>query len=195
MSTARSPCAGNYPPAPWPHRSRYGSEGSGCLQCRHGSFVLQEGIGDTIRVFSDAPPGGDRTEEVRVSGSRFCNPWEFAVSRRSYGLPRLRDALPAPSFRKWPSRFRPTCESRCLPGRFATWALKNEAGCHGCVVNGPGESKHAKSVISLRVRLRNRKPRSTWMTPLHHAQGRRIVAEFIGSSINTSTRTTRPERP
>ena len=51
--------------------------------------VLLQKLVSTIRVSLTPAPGGDRTEEeVRVSDSRFCNPWEFAASLRKV-LPRL----------------------------------------------------------------------------------------------------------
>ena len=87
------------------------------------AVLLQEGIGDTIRVSLTPAPGGDRTEEVRVA-SRFCNPWAFAASPRKSRPAPAAAAPPAPSSRKWPSRFSPTCASRCPRGRTATPASK-----------------------------------------------------------------------
>ena len=45
------------------------------------AVLLQEGIGDTIRVSLTPAPDGDRTEEVR-SRSRFCSRSGSAASRR-----------------------------------------------------------------------------------------------------------------
>jgi (E)-4-hydroxy-3-methylbut-2-enyl-diphosphate synthase len=45
------------------------------------SVLLQEGIGDTIRISLTPEPGGDRTKEV-VVGRRSCRPWACANSPR-----------------------------------------------------------------------------------------------------------------
>jgi (E)-4-hydroxy-3-methylbut-2-enyl-diphosphate synthase len=113
------------------------------------AILLQEGIGDTIRVSLTPAPGGDRTEEVRVAqqilqslGLRSFTPQvtacpgcgrttstyfqELAASIQSY----LREQMPV-----WKSRH---------PGVEAM-----RVAVMGCVVNGPGESKHAHIGISL----------------------------------------------
>ncbi len=87
------------------------------------AVLLQEGIGDTIRVSLTPAPNGDRTEEVR-SRSRFCSRWAFAASLRKSPPAPAAAAPPAPSFRRWPSRSRATCASRCRSGRRATPAWK-----------------------------------------------------------------------
>jgi (E)-4-hydroxy-3-methylbut-2-enyl-diphosphate synthase len=79
--------------------------------------LLQEGIGDTIRTSLTPLPNGDRTEEVIVSqqilqslGIRSFTPQVTACP--GAGAP------PAPSSRRWRTRSRPTCASRCrLEGR------------------------------------------------------------------------------
>src|SRR5437867_5502238 len=111
--------------------------------------VLQEGIGDTIRVSLTPAPGGDRTEEVRVAGQilqsmgiRSFTPQvtacpgcgrttstffqEMAEQIQTY----LREQRPA-----WQARYPGSEELR--------------VAVMGCVVNGPGESKHADIGISL----------------------------------------------
>ena len=85
--------------------------------------VLQEGIGDTIRVSLTPAPNGDRTEEV-WSRSRSCSRWASAASRRRSPPAPAADAPPAPSSRKWRSRYRPTCASRCQRGSGAIPASK-----------------------------------------------------------------------
>ncbi|HEY6108408.1 MAG TPA: flavodoxin-dependent (E)-4-hydroxy-3-methylbut-2-enyl-diphosphate synthase [Gemmatimonadales bacterium] len=112
-------------------------------------ILLQEGIGDTIRVSLTPRPGGDRTEEVRVAqqilqslGIRSFSPQvaacpgcgrttstffqEMAEQIQDY----LRDRRP-----EWQRRFPGSEELR--------------VAVMGCVVNGPGESKHADIGISL----------------------------------------------
>jgi len=113
------------------------------------SILLQDGIGDTIRVSLTPRPGGDRTEEVQVAqqvlqslGIRSFTPQvtacpgcgrttstffqEMAEQIQTY----LREQRPA-----WQARYPGSEELR--------------VAVMGCVVNGPGESKHADIGISL----------------------------------------------
>ncbi|MFG1297030.1 flavodoxin-dependent (E)-4-hydroxy-3-methylbut-2-enyl-diphosphate synthase [Xanthobacter variabilis] len=111
--------------------------------------VLQQGIGDTIRVSLTPEPGGDRTREVQVAqeilqtmGLRTFVPLvaacpgcgrttstvfqELAQSVQEM----IREAMPA-----WKARY-PGVETL-------------NVAVMGCIVNGPGESKHADIGISL----------------------------------------------
>ena len=113
------------------------------------SILLSEGIGDTIRVSLTPRPGGDRTEEVQVAqqvlqslGIRSFTPQvtacpgcgrttstffqEMAEQIQTY----LKDQRPV-----WRARYPGSEELR--------------VAVMGCVVNGPGESKHADIGISL----------------------------------------------
>ncbi len=113
------------------------------------SVLLQEGIGDTIRISLTPEPGGDRTQEVRVGqeilqsmGLRAFMPQviacpgcgrttstyfqQLAQDIQSY----LRNQMPI-----WRQKY---------PGVEAL-----NVAVMGCVVNGPGESKHADIGISL----------------------------------------------
>jgi len=113
------------------------------------AILLQEGIGDTIRVSLTPEPGGDRTREVVVAqellqtmGLRSFTPLvaacpgcgrttstyfqELAQRIQSY----LREQMPV-----WKQRY---------PG-----VEEMKVAVMGCVVNGPGESKHADVGISL----------------------------------------------
>jgi (E)-4-hydroxy-3-methylbut-2-enyl-diphosphate synthase len=143
--------------------------------------LLQEGIGDTIRASLTPPPNGDRTEEVIVSqqilqslGIRSFTPQvtscpgcgrttstffqDMADQIQTY----LREQMP-----KWKA------------GHPGVEAMK--VAVMGCVVNGPGESKHSNIGISLP---------GTFEEPvapvyvdgrlLTTLRGDRIVAEFIG---------------
>ncbi len=113
------------------------------------AVLLQQGIGDTIRISLTPEPGGDRTREVIVAqeilqtmGLRAFTPMvvacpgcgrtsstvfqELAASIQSF----LRDQMPV-----WKTRY---------PG------VENlHVAVMGCVVNGPGESRHADIGISL----------------------------------------------
>ena len=113
------------------------------------SVLLQDGIGDTIRISLTPEPGGDRTREVIVGqeilqtmGLRKFTPMviacpgcgrttstvfqELADSIQTY----LRDQMPV-----W---------KKAYPGVEAM-----NVAVMGCIVNGPGESKHANIGISL----------------------------------------------
>ena len=113
------------------------------------SILLQEGIGDTIRVSLTPAPGGDRAEEVRVAqqilqslGIRSFTPQvtacpgcgrttstffqEMAEQIQTY----LREQMPV-----WKQSYAGVEEMK--------------VAVMGCVVNGPGESKHANLGISL----------------------------------------------
>ena len=113
------------------------------------SVLLQEGIGDTIRISLTPEPGGDRTREVIVGqeilqtmGLRKFTPMviacpgcgrttstvfqELADQIQTY----LRDQMPS-----WKLQY---------PGVEAM-----NVAVMGCIVNGPGESKHANIGISL----------------------------------------------
>ena len=111
--------------------------------------LLMKGIGDTIRVSLTPAPNGDRTEEVRAAQQilqslsiRSFNPQvtacpgcgrttstffqEMAQQIQNY----LRDSMPI-----WKTKY---------PG-----VEEMKLAVMGCVVNGPGESKHANIGISL----------------------------------------------
>jgi (E)-4-hydroxy-3-methylbut-2-enyl-diphosphate synthase len=113
------------------------------------AVLLQQGIGDTIRISLTPEPGGDRTQEVRVGqeilqsmGLRAFMPMviacpgcgrttstyfqQLAQDIQSY----LREQMPV-----WRQRY---------PG-----VEEMDVAVMGCVVNGPGESKHANIGISL----------------------------------------------
>ena len=113
------------------------------------AVLLQEGIGDTIRASLTPRPGGDRTEEVMVSqqilqalGLRTFSPevtscpgcgrttstffQEMAEQIQTY----LREQMPV-----WKETH--------------TGVEEMKVAVMGCIVNGPGESKHASLGISL----------------------------------------------
>ena len=113
------------------------------------AVLLEEGIGDTIRVSLTPAPGGDRTEEVQVAqqvlqsmGLRSFTPQVSAcpgcgrttstffqqMAEQIQGY--LREQMP-----DWAERYPGVEEMR--------------VAVMGCVVNGPGESKHADIGISL----------------------------------------------
>jgi len=142
--------------------------------------LLQEGIGDTIRVSLTPAPNGDRTEEVQVAQQilqsmqiRSFTPQvtacpgcgrttstffqEMAEQIQSY----LREQMPV-----WKGHYNGVEEMK--------------VAVMGCVVNGPGESKHSNIGISLPGTFEEPKAPvyvdGRLMTTL---KGDHIVAEFI----------------
>lgn len=144
------------------------------------AILLQEGIGDTIRVSLTPAPGGDRAEEVRVAqqilqslGIRSFTPQvtacpgcgrttstffqEMAEQIQSY----LREQMPS-----WKERY--------------SGVEGMKVAVMGCVVNGPGESKHANLGISLPGTFEEPKaPVYVDGRLLTTLRGDKIVQEFI----------------
>ncbi len=113
------------------------------------AVLLEEGIGDTVRVSLTPRPGGDRTEEVRVA-------WEIlqALGLRAF----------SPSVTACPGCGRTTSDTfqrlaqrveDHLRERLPDWRERYpgveelKLAVMGCIVNGPGESRHADIGISL----------------------------------------------
>ena len=113
------------------------------------SILLQEGIGDTIRVSLTPRPGGDRTEEVLVAQQILQS-----MGLRSF-LPQV-TACPGCG-RTTSTFFQEMAEEiqTYLRDQMPVWKAKYagveelKVAVMGCVVNGPGESKHANIGISL----------------------------------------------
>jgi len=113
------------------------------------SILLQEGIGDTIRVSLTPRPGGDRTEEVQVAQQVLQS-----LGLRSF-TPQV-SACPGCG-RTTSTFFQEMAEDiqSHLKARMAAWRERYpgvetlRVAVMGCVVNGPGESKHADIGISL----------------------------------------------
>ena len=113
------------------------------------SILLQEGIGDTIRVSLTPRPGGDRTEEVQVAQQVL----------QSLGLRSFTPQVTAcPGCGRTTSTFFQEMAEEIetyLRGRRTVWQARYpgseelRVAVMGCVVNGPGESKHADIGISL----------------------------------------------
>jgi (E)-4-hydroxy-3-methylbut-2-enyl-diphosphate synthase len=156
--------------------------------------LLQQGIGDTIRISLTPEPNGDRTLEVKVAqellqtvGLRTFVPLvaacpgcgrttsttfqELASSIQSF----IRDSMPA-----WKTRY---------PGVEGL-----NVAVMGCIVNGPGESKHADIGISLPgtgetptapVFIDGKKA-MTLRGPTVSADFQKIVIEYIERRFGTS---------
>src|SRR5512146_2004166 len=113
------------------------------------AVLLQEGIGDTIRVSLTPEPGGDRTQEVIVAQEILQT-----MGLRSF-LP-LVTACPGCG-RTTSTVFQELAQSiqTHIRHRMPQWRREYDGvedmtvAVMGCVVNGPGESKHANIGISL----------------------------------------------
>ena len=113
------------------------------------SILLDEGIGDTIRVSLTPAPGGEREEEVRVAQQVLQS-----MELRSF-LPQV-SACPgcgrttSTFFQEMAERIQVHLRDR-MPewGATRTGVEELTVAVMGCVVNGPGESKHADIGISL----------------------------------------------
>ncbi len=113
------------------------------------SVLLQEGIGDTIRVSLTPAPGGDRTEEVLVAQQILQS-----LDIRSF-TPQV-SACPGCG-RTTSTFFQEMADQiqRYLSEQMPVWQQRHpgveelRVAVMGCVVNGPGESKHAHIGISL----------------------------------------------
>jgi (E)-4-hydroxy-3-methylbut-2-enyl-diphosphate synthase len=113
------------------------------------SILLAKGIGDTIRVSLTPRPGGDRTEEVAVAQQVL----------QSLGLRRFAPQVTAcpgcgrttsTFFQKMAEDIQDYLKEQMPYWRKAHPGIEElRVAVMGCVVNGPGESKHAHIGISL----------------------------------------------
>jgi (E)-4-hydroxy-3-methylbut-2-enyl-diphosphate synthase len=144
------------------------------------AIVLSEGIGDTIRVSLTPRPGGDRTEEVRVAQQIL----------QSLGLRRFTPQVTAcPGCGRTTSTFFQQMAEDIqgyLRDRMPEWrglhpgVEELRVAVMGCVVNGPGESKHAHIGISLPGTFEEPKAPVYVDGRLHVTlKGDRIVPEFL----------------
>ncbi len=145
------------------------------------AILLQEGIGDTIRVSLTPQPGGDRAEEVRVAQQIL----------QSLGLRHFTPQVTScPGCGRTTSTFFQSMAEQIedyLRQQMPVWGAKYpgvaelKVAVMGCVVNGPGESRHANIGISLP---------GTFEEPVAPVfvdgeltttlRGETIVAEFLG---------------
>ncbi|MGE0523877.1 MAG: flavodoxin-dependent (E)-4-hydroxy-3-methylbut-2-enyl-diphosphate synthase [Variibacter sp.] len=160
-------------------------------------ILLQQGIGDTIRISLTPEPGGDRTLEVKVGqellqtmGFRTFVPLVAAcpgcgrtTSTTFQELARdiqsfIRDSMP-----EWKTRY-PGVETL-------------NVAVMGCIVNGPGESKHADIGISLPgtgeqptapVFIDGKKAK-TLRGPTLAADFKTLVIDYIEDRFGTANRT------
>ncbi len=113
------------------------------------SVLLQEGIGDTIRISLTPEPGGDRTREVIVAqeilqtmGLRKFTPMVIACP----GCGRTTSTV----FQELADRIQTYLREQMPLWKTAYPGVEEmNVAVMGCIVNGPGESKHAHIGISL----------------------------------------------
>ncbi len=144
------------------------------------SILLQEGIGDTIRVSLTPAPGGDRTEEVQVAQQVLQS-----LGLRSF-TPQVTSC---PGCGRTTSTFIQEMAQQIqdyLREKMPVWRQERpgvaemKVAVMGCVVNGPGESKHANIGISLPGTFEEPKaPVYVDGRLLVTLKGDRIVAEFL----------------
>jgi (E)-4-hydroxy-3-methylbut-2-enyl-diphosphate synthase len=154
------------------------------------SVLLQEGIGDTIRASLTPLPNGDRTEEVVV-----CQQILQALGIRSF-TPQV---AACPGCGRTTSTFFQEMADQIqtyLRDQMPVWKEKYQGveemkvAVMGCVVNGPGESKHANIGISLPGTFEEPKaPVYVDGRLLLTLKGDGIVAEFIDILNNYVERT------
>jgi (E)-4-hydroxy-3-methylbut-2-enyl-diphosphate synthase len=145
------------------------------------ALLLTEGIGDTIRVSLTPRPGGDRTEEVRVAQQvlqtldlRSFNPQVTACPGCGRTTSTFFQEM-AEEIQNYLQRQMPAWRER-YPG-----IEKLKVAVMGCVVNGPGESKHADIGISLPGTFEEpTAPVYVDGELLRTLRGDGIVREFIG---------------
>ncbi len=113
------------------------------------AVLMQEGIGDTIRISLTPEPGGSRTQEVIVAQELL----------QTLGLRAFTPLVTAcPGCGRTTSEFFQELAQAVqehVRGRMPMWKISHPGAEHltlavmGCVVNGPGESRHANIGISL----------------------------------------------
>lgn len=143
------------------------------------SVLLQQGIGDTIRVSLTPKPGGDRAEEVRV-----CQQILQSLGIRSF-VPQV-TACPGCG-RTNSTYFQELAEEiqQYLREMMPVWrevypgVEEMNVAVMGCVVNGPGESRNANIGISLPGTFEEPKA-PVYMDGEHHStlRGDNIAREF-----------------
>ncbi len=113
------------------------------------AVLLQEGIGDTIRVSLTPEPGGDRRQEVRVAQEILQSLGLRAFAPRVVACPGC-GRTTSSYFQELAQRIQEHVRARMPEWRRDYLGAETmTVAVMGCVVNGPGESKHANIGISL----------------------------------------------
>ena len=113
------------------------------------AILLQEGIGDTIRVSLTPPPGGDRREEVYVAQEILQSLAIRSFSPQVTACPGC-GRTTSTVFQELAQDIQAYLRQRMPEWRQQRRGVEDlQVAVMGCVVNGPGESKHAHIGISL----------------------------------------------
>ena len=162
-------------------------------------ILLNEGIGDTIRVSLTPKPGGDRREEVYAAcellqalGIRCFSPSVTACP----GCGRTTSShLPG----DWPSARRNTSGSGCRSGRRQYEGVETlTLAVMGCVVNGPGEIARrptSASACPAPARRRTAPSTSTANTPRRCAAPTRNLSSGFRDLVDDYVATRYARRP
>jgi (E)-4-hydroxy-3-methylbut-2-enyl-diphosphate synthase len=158
------------------------------------AVVLQEGIGDTIRVSLTPRPGGDRTEEVLVAQQILQS-----MELRSF-IPQVTSC---PGCGRTTSTFFQKMAEDIgdyIRARMPAWreqypgVEEMKVAVMGCVVNGPGESRHANIGISLPGTFEEPKAPVYVDGRLYTTlRGDTLVTEFLGILDDYVARTYAPQ--
>ncbi len=176
----------------WAHQAGMGSKGIVASSAAMG-ILCRQGIGDTIRISLTPEPNGDRTRECRCR-KNCCRHGLFAVRADRRRMSGAAHHLHPPCSRNLPR----SNQAETLRKNMPVWREKYpgvenlKVAVMGCIVNGPGESKHADIGISLpapgrrRPRpLRRRQEGATLRGPLDRGgfreDGRRLYRATVRS--------------
>ena len=152
------------------------------------AVLLQEGIGDTIRVSLTPEPGGDRTQEVIVAqeilqtlGLRSFTPMVMACP----GCGRTTST----SSRSWPTDPDATCARRCRSGARVPRRRGDEGRGDGLRRERPGREQARRTSASACPARARRRWRRFYIDGEKTVtlKGERIAEEFQRSSKTTST--------
>ena len=113
------------------------------------AVLLQEGIGDTIRISLTPEPGGDRTKEVLVAQELLQTLGMRAFAPMVTACPGC-GRTTSTTFQELAASIQGYVRNKMPEWQLSHPGVENMTlAVMGCVVNGPGESKHANIGISL----------------------------------------------
>ena len=168
--------------------------------------LLNEGIGDTIRVSLTPRPGGDRREEVYAACELLQALGLRVVLAERHRVPGLRPHHQHARSRSWPSGCRATSASGCPSGRRRYEGVETMTlAVMGCVVNGPGrieggQHRHQPARHRRSAELPRSSSTASTSPTLRGtydelaAEFQRLVDDYVEQSTQTLTRQLCPAR-
>jgi (E)-4-hydroxy-3-methylbut-2-enyl-diphosphate synthase len=158
------------------------------------AVILQEGIGDTIRVSLTPRPGGDRTEEVLVAQQILQSMELRSFTPQVTSCPGC-GRTTSTFFQKMAEDIGDYIRARMPAWREQYPGVEEmKVAVMGCVVNGPGESRHANIGISLPGTFEEPKAPVYVDGRLYTTlKGETLVAEFLGILDDYVARTYAPQ--